>query len=322
MNVELFKNSIHIRTSPEGEVFNELDMEDLPDNIGISYNNVSGFMNLFQSEDGQTLINKAKLGELTLHIFPTDSVGITFEESEFLIENEETLKNANINFYQSWYNPSINYNLYFGSTIHSALDYLVSASKTETFPTNVKEKHFLTLNNHFRPDRVDLYDFYEELSSEDKSKFLCSFNFNEVFLEEEIFNSPETIGEYIYKDNIVNYYKNCLLEIISESSVISISEKSYKPILTGTPFIYWSLVTEQSYFPQLAFFDELGIDVNYFNIDYVDKFAVRAKIEELLSLSKEELLSTYNDAFVKAAENKQILINHITTIEQKIIAER
>ena len=326
MDKQLFKNSIQIRISPEGDIINELDMQDLPNNIGISYNNVLGFIKLFESEDGQILIEKAKLGNVNLHILPTDSVGIVDEELEFLINNKETLTNPNIWFYQSWYNSTINFNLYFGTTIHSALDYFISKCKVEVFPNNVKEKHFLTLNNHFRPDRVDLYEFYENLNIDDKNKFLCSFNFNNIFLE-ELFDTSQQINNCNYptydsfKENIITYYKNCLIEIISESSTISISEKSYKPILTGTPFLYWTYINEQSYVTQLAFFKKLGIDVNYFNIDYTDRFAVKEKIKELLELSTEELLVTYNEAFIKANKNKQILIEYIISIEEKIITE-
>jgi hypothetical protein len=322
MNTELFKNSIQIRISPEGDIINELDMQDLPNNIGISYNDVLGFIKLFESEDGQILIENAKLGKLTLYIVPTDSVGIVDEELEFLINNKETLTNPNICFYQSWYNSTINFNLYFGTTIHSALDYFISKCKVESFPNDVKKKHFLTLNNHFRPDRADLYEFYENLNVDDKSKFLCSFNFNGIFLEKKIFDSYEKIEKCIYKNNIVDYYKNCLFEIVSESSAISISEKSYKPILAGTPFLYWTFANGQSYLTQLTFFEKLGIDVNYFNIDYSDRFAVKEKVKELLALSTEELLLKYNDAFIKANKNKKILIDYITSIEEKIITER
>ena len=327
MDKQLFKNSIQIRISPEGDIINGLDMQDLPNNIGISYNNVLGFIKLFESEDGQTLIRNAKLEKLTLHILPTDSVRITTEELEFLIKNKETLKNPNICFYQSWYDSTINFNLYFGTTIHSALDYFISSCKIESFPNDVKQKHFLTLNNQFRPDRADLYEFYENLNIDDKNKFLCSFNFNKIMLE-QLFDASQPINNYIYanydsfKENIINYYKNCLFEIVSESSAISISEKSYKPILAGTPFLYWTFANGQSYLTQLTFFEKLGIDVNYFNIDYSDRFAVKEKVKELLALSTEELLLKYNDAFIKANKNKKILIDYITSIEEKIITER
>lgn len=327
MDRQLFKNSIQIRISPEGDIINELDMQDLPDNVGISYNNVLGFINLFESKDWQILIENAKLGKLTLHILPTDSVGITAEELQFLSDNKDTLTNPNIWFYQSWYNSTINFNFYFGTTIHSALDYFISICKIESFPNDIKQKHFLTLNNYFRPDRVDLYEFYENLNMDDKTKFLCSFNFNNIFLE-KLFDSSEKTNNCNYpnydsfKENIVNYYKDCLIEIVSESSTISITEKSYKPLLIGTPFLYWTYINGQSYLTQLAFFEKLGIDVNYFNIDYNDRFAVKEKIKELLLLSTEELLLKYNDTFVKANKNKQILIDYITSIEEKIITER
>jgi hypothetical protein len=108
---------------------------------------------------------------------------------------------------------------------------------------------------------------------------------------EELFDASQPINNYTYanydsfKENIINYYKNCLFEIISESSAISISEKSYKPILAGTPFLYWTFENGQSYHTQLTFFEKLGIDVNYFNIDYSDRFAVKEKVKELLTLS-------------------------------------
>jgi hypothetical protein len=319
MNVTLFDKSVDVKLSPDGNIINKLDMSNIPSVVSINYNNVSAIDNFLNTIDGRYIVDLVNRNIVTLNLFPLDSVGITTNELYYLSSNKEFFLKKNVNFYQSWYNNELNFNLYFGSTIHSAMDYLISISNGYDFDETKKTKHFLTLNNLFRPNRKDLFDFYNKLTELDKNKFLCSFNFENIILEKNVFSDSSTSGSKMYGNNIIEFYKKCLVEIVAESSHISITEKSYKPIIVGVPFIYWG--QSLSDFPQYEYFNQLGIDINYFNIDYTNIVNVKNKVTEILELPTTELLKKYKSSFDMALINKQKIINYIKSIENKIIRQ-
>jgi hypothetical protein len=317
MNTTLFDKSVDIILPPIGNIINTLDILNVPNVVSINYNNVSAIYDFLNTIDGRYIVDLVNNNTITLNLFPLDSVGITMDEFDYLQSNKEFFSKENVNFYQSWYNSELNFNLYFGSTIHSAMDYLISISSDYNFDINSKTKHFLTLNNLFRPNRKDLFDYYNHLTNSDKDKFICSFNFENVILENDVFSDLSTAGSKMYGNNIVEFYDKCLVEIVAESSHIAITEKSYKPLIMGTPFIYWT--NSLSDFPQYEYFNYLNIDINYFNIDYTDIVNVKDKVTEILALSPTELIEKYKSAFELATYNKEKIISYIKKIESKII---
>lgn len=317
MNVELFKNSVDILLNPEGLIKNYLNMENLKNVVSINYNNVESLEKFFETKDGLLILNKVKQNLIHLNLFPLDSVGVTNSEINFLIDNKDFFTKTNVDFYQSWIIKEINFNLYFGSTIHSAMHYILTQSENINFDFDKKQKHFLTLNNLYRPNRNDLFDYYSALNFNNREKFLCSFNFKNIYLEFDTFSQPHTIDLTMYGNNIIEFYNKSFFEIVVESSYISITEKSFKPLICGVPFIYWGVSIHS--FPQMEYFNYLGIDVNYFDIDYKTPSDLENKINEILNTPNDKLFTKYKSAFDKAKSNKEKIVKYIKNIENKII---
>ena len=98
-------------------------------------------------------------------------------------------------------------------------------------------------------------------------------------------------------------------------------------MLHGKPFLLWIyfiLENDWSLYPALGhsnvtrtmsmvlfwrkWYKSIGIDIDYFNIDYYNPNSIREKIIELCSMTLSEIEEKYKDTFEKAEQNK-ILIN-------------
>lgn len=307
----------HIRLGCDGNVVSKLDINNLPNKIIISYVGINELINFLKSEFGKELINQTNLNNINLVIYPTDSLCLSFDDYNSLAEYFSFLKRDNVKFYQSWYNEFVNFELYCGSHIHNALSLFINHFNDFSIDLEKKEKHFITLNNRWNSAREELFDFYINLNEFDKEKFYSSFNFKNIFL------NNNGITDNFYSDDVIKYYQKSFIEIITESHFDSITEKSYKPLIAGIPFIYWGVDSRYGlkdfYQNQILYFKEIGINVNYFNINYLDSDSVREKIKEVLQLSKEELIEKYKEAFEMADNNKKIILNHLKQIEQTII---
>jgi hypothetical protein len=309
-------NIVDIRLGCNGAIFYNLDSNKLPDTINISYVDVNELFDFLNSEFGKIITQTTLNDNLKVTIFPTDSLTLSPEQYYTMCENLDFITHKNVKFYQSWYNQYLNFNPYCGSHIHRALYNFIWNSENKNIDLNVKQKHFLTLNNRWNLAREELYDFYQSLVDDDKSKFYSSFNFKDLYLG----NIKDTND--LYGNNVIKFYDDSLIEIITESHYDSITEKSYKPLIAGIPFIYWPIddnyKVQDNYSNQMNYFKLLDIDVDYFNINYNNSENIKSKIKELLDLSNEELLKKYKPAFEKAEQNKIKIIAHLSNIEKEL----
>jgi hypothetical protein len=312
----LYNNSIDIEITPE-DLVNYLYEDTIPDVVNIAYCDLTDIIDLFNSPRGYEVLDKALKGEITLNLFPTDSVGLNQYELDYLKGHEVIFRKPNINLYQTWYDPDIKFKYHLGCTIHTALSSFIFYYKDVDFNPYEKTKHFLTLNNLHTPVREELFKLYDSLSDGDKEKFICSFIFSGIELDK---NLPSIMNEYesIFGKKGGSHYDTTLIEIVSESSEIAITEKSYKPLIIGIPFIHYINNLDGTNH-QVEYLKDIGIDTKYFGIDYSDKVNVENKIKELLSMTLDEIRDVYSEDFEKAKENKKIFLNFVSQIENDLI---
>lgn len=314
---DFYYNSIDVEISPEDKVLINFELDNIPDIVHICYCDITDIIDFFNSYEGGYILQKAMNSEISLKIFPTDSVSITEKEREYLVGHEVLFRKPNIKLYQTWYDD-LKFNYYLGCTIHSALDYFIDDFRSKEFDYKSKNLHFLTLNNLHTPDRENLYRYYNNLEKTQKDKFLCSFRFKGIELDK---NLPEILNSYnvIFGTKGGSHYENTLIEIVSESSDVAITEKTYKPLLVGIPFIHWIDNLNNRVHHQIEYLKDIGIDSNYFGIDYSNMSNVKNKITELLSLSVDEIVDRYEEDFIKAKENKIKFYSWVDSIENDLI---
>jgi hypothetical protein len=315
----IYKNSIHIEINPSNDFFFNFDINNIPNILNICYCDVTDIINLFNSPRGFKILKMGMDGKIKINLFPTDSVGITEYEKNFLVGHESLFRNSNINLYQTWYDFDLNFNYYIGSTIHSALSYFIDYFRNNDFDETKKEKTLLTLNNFHTPDREELFKFYISLHEKEKEKFICSFRFKKIYLD-NILKKEITPHTNLYNKNTINFYKNSLIEIVSESSYIATTEKTFKPLLAGVPFIHYIGDLDGTVFP-IQYTKEIGIDTTYFDIDYSDKKNILSKIKEILKMSNSEILKVYQKDFQKAKENKIKFYKFLDNITTNLILD-
>lgn len=318
-NESLYNKSINVEISPENEIYFDFYMDNIPDVVNICYCDVTDIIDLFNTIDGGILIQKVLNNELVLNIFPVDTTYVTLEERKYLIGHESLFKRKNVNFYQIWFDNYIQFKYHLGSTIHEALLYFIKKYRNYNFDYTKKHKHFLSLNNVHTPSREILYNFYNSLNQLDKEKFICSFRFKNIFLENKNFDEVFNNFSLVFGESIFPYYDSTLIEIVSESSRVAVTEKSFKPLLAGVPFIWWLFENSPQSSHQIQIFNSIGIDTCYFNIDYSDENNIKEKINELLLLSIDEIKIKYKKDFEKAEENKIKVFDYIDGITNDII---
>ena len=313
----IYKNSIHIEITPDDVVLYNYDDTNIPSPFNISFCDVTDIIDLFNSPRGFKILKMGMDGNLKLNLFPTDSVGITEYEKNFLVGHESLFRKPNINLYQTWYDFDLSFNHYIGSTIHDALAYFINYFRNTTFDKTKKEKTFLTLNNLETPDRLELYNLYQSLENNDKEKFVCSFIFKDIYLDK---GARDQLKQYkkFFGTNIIDFYQNSLIEIVSESSGIATTEKTFKPLLAGIPFIH-NLNNLNGIIYPIEFLKQIGIDTSYFDIDYSNRDNIYKKITELLNMTPEVILDVYKKDFEKAKENKIKFYNFIDKITNELI---
>lgn len=320
-NLKLYHSSINIEISSENEIFFDFTMDNIPDVVNISYCNVTHVIDLFNTLEGGILIQKVYNNEIHLNIFPVDTTYITADEKRYLIGHESMLKRPNVNFYEIWYDEDIRFKYHLGSTIHEALLPFIKKYRDYTFDYDKKDKHFLTLNNVHTPDREALFNLYETLSDENKQKFISSFKFANVHLENEKENFDYIFNNFniVFGKNLFPLYDSSLIEIVCESSYEAVTEKCFKPLLSGIPFIHWVYYSHRDKMHQIEIFKNIGIDTCYFGIDYSNKHNIGQKIQELLSMSIDEIQEKYKEDFEKAQLNKIKVFEWIDKITNDII---
>ena len=250
-------------------------------------------------------------GDLKLVFIESDSYPMFDIDVLTIKENDWFFKNKNIQLWQTSYvdDNTLEQNMYVGLQVHYAVRNLINVDYTHS--VNNFTKHFLTLNNKNKPDRERLYNVYSTL---DPRKFIASFNFKSIFLEKHLFNNDGAAKESIYGFNILNFYKQSLFEIVCESGKENVTEKSYKPLLLGVPFIPYS----DNVNSQINYFKHIGIDINYFDLDFNDIENVNKFVKKIVSMDIDTVRQTYEHVFIKAEENRTKIKNYFNYVKDKI----
>lgn len=288
--------------------------------IYIKYCYFAYIKKFIENEVFQNIINKFIDGDLKIVLIGDDVSFLKHNDVEYIKNHDWFFENNNLLFYQVSYittNQEFKQNLYIGIFVHYLLRHLLNESEYNHFQQNHK-KVFLTLNNRERRYRTILYNFYETLDNEEKQKLLASFNFKNIFLEKELFpgNAGDANYEHssLYTSDILKFYKNCMFEIVSETMGNLITEKTYKPLLCGVPFILYNEETIDI----INSYKNIGIDINYFDIDYSDIENVNLFVKNILSEDTNLIKEKYKSAFIKAEENKIKLHQHFLNVKEKI----
>jgi hypothetical protein len=228
-HLKLYNKIINIDITPENEVISNFKIDNIPNVVNICYCDVTDIIDFFNSLEGGILVQKIYSNEITVNILPVDTTYITNKEIKYLVGHESMFKRHNVNFYQIWYIPKIQFNYHLGVIIHEALSFFLKKYRNYKFDFSKKTKHFFTLNNYHTPYREDLYNFYKNLKKENQDKFICSFRFADISLKNESSGGFIQLDNYkkVYGINLFEHYDSCLIEIVSESSNVAVTEKTF-----------------------------------------------------------------------------------------------
>ena len=254
----------------------------------------------------------------SMNILPIDSYRISSIDRYIYKKNKKFLKSKNVNFYST---DKLDYdfeNIGWGTTILDSIYHLINADRTFD-----NSKHFLCLMGTQKPHRTRVYDFL--LEENIISKGITSARWKGVHI-----SSWKNYDKRI----LDNYYNSCLFEIVTESTEELVTEKTLKPLLYGVPFIlpflkegvgceektymdtifkeyltgeYSATLPNSRTLQIIEWLENIGIDINYFDIDYLNLNSIEEKIKELCSMSFEDILKTYSDTFKKAKQNQIII---------------
>lgn len=240
----------------------------------------------------QLLIDKVRQGKKIV-FFASDQEKPVMQ---FYNRWKDFIDHPNVNWFWSNYDVVNDFpkndKLYLGQVPHACLHYVIQQKNYNHYEQN-HEISILSLNNSNHPVREELHHFYQTLPDQCKQNMKVSFNFKNVILEEELFDDSAGRGEQtspihhydLYEQNVIEFYKKCLMEVIVESNAACVSEKTYKPLLLGVPFVLMSDVT--SYGGQLGYLNKFDIDINYFNLNLPSCTEKSATDETIAMLSLE-----------------------------------
>jgi hypothetical protein len=321
LNHTFFENSIYDQKKIIEKLINK-------EKVYISYSYFEFIQKFLENSLFNKFINNFVNNEIKIVLIPEEYFGVLADDFEYMKTHKWFFENKNLLYYQASYRTTehtITQNLYLGTNIHYLLRKLLK-NNSYNHLNQEHSKIFITLNNRDRPDRVLLYNLYDSLSNKDK--ILASFNFKNIFLEKKLFVETSNYtedGSYqygtinhstLYDQNLLDFYKECLFEILSESGSDGITEKTYKPLICGVPFIIYN----QNPIDIINYYKNIDIDINYFNIDYSNLENVNYFIKNTLSFSIEELKEKYKNVFIKANENKLKIFNHFNNVYNQIIS--
>ena len=121
-----------------------------------------------------------------------------------------------------------------------------------------------------------------------------------------------------------------MFDIVTPSGHNLVTEKTLKPLLFGKPFLLWmyhNLEDDSEDYGEFGhtgvtiamsrvlfwkkWYESIGIDITYFDIDYYNANCVKEKILELSAMSLSDVKQKYKDSFKKAEENKIKINNFI-----------
>lgn len=271
--------------------------------------------------EGSNLKNFVNSGN-KISFIPQDSYHISDIDKYIYEKNKPLLESENVNFYSTDKLADGFTNLFWGINI------LNIVNENELITADRKfngSKHFLSLMGVEKKHRQFLFDFLSEENL--LAKGIVSARWLGIS-PDVLKTKPHEVNDDIKyrKELLDSFYNNCLFEIVTESRESLITEKTLKPLLYGVPFIVsfktkddtkkcWesylvggnqSFITSAS-LQTIHWYKNMGIDINYFDIDYLNPNSIEEKIKELCSMSFKDILKKYKDTFEKAKQNQIII---------------
>lgn len=308
--------------------------------VRITYHLVDDiYVFLKNTKTGQDLLEKKIENKVNKIIFvQTDNYQVTYYE-QFIYNklNEEYLKKYDIQIYDTGFLSDNFTNITFGLTILSWMEQFYNI-KIKSEPI----RHFLTLNSRKKLNRILLHDFLNHHNL--FSKGLCSFHW--LYISPDILSNNFLSGQNVDTDkeehltyvsnqtlhtqDVISLYEKTLFDIVTPSGHNLVTEKTLKPLLFGKPFLLWmyhNLEDDSEDYGEFGhtgvtiamsrvlfwkkWYESIGIDITYFDIDYYNPNCVKEKILELSAMSLSDVKQKYKDSFKKAEENKIKINNFI-----------
>jgi hypothetical protein len=285
--------------------------------IFVLYNELTKLIEFLESKDSSLLVNKIKDNKIKVIFISDDSDFISKSDLDCFLRWESFFNQKNVKIiFSNFYKEIKNFDklLYPGIFIHFQINYLIKNSFSYNHLDYEKEYHFLSLNNKERPLRLQLFNFYKNLKEEQQNMVLCSFNFKNKYIEKSLFIDNTPNHPLLYDNNLLNFYKKSLFEILVETQDDVVTEKTYKPLLLGIPFILYS--DNSSY--QFNYFNNIGINIDYFYLKNKKRHEIESFMKHIFSLSIEDVKLIYRDAFKNAELNKTKIKNHIINIKTEV----
>ena len=161
-----------------------------------------------------------------------------------------------------------------------------------------------------------LFEFLEKNNL--LTKGICSFHWMKISpdisvdrFEGEINDDESHLekidNQILHSNTITPLYEKTLFEIVAPSGHNLVTEKSLKPFYTQLGYSEVTTTMSRVLFWR-KWYKSIGIDIDYFNVDYYNPNSIKEKIIELCSMSLSEIQEKYKDTFAKAEKNK-ILVN-------------
>lgn len=289
---------------------------------------------LHDTKEGKDLLKKNKEKKVEKIIFAqTDNYSADlYEQHIYEILESLYLSKYDIEIYDTGFLKDNFKNLNYGITILSWMEEFFNIS-CKTKPN----RHFLSLNSRQKETRMVLFEFLEKNNL--LTKGICSFHWmkispdipvdkfeGKISIKEES-HLEKIDNQILHSNTITPLYEKTLFEIVAPSGHNLVTEKSLKPLLHGKPFLLWfhmTLDNDWEFYTELGYsgvtttmsrvlfwrkwYKSIGIDIDYFNVDYYNPNSIKEKIIELCSMSLSEIQEKYKDTFEKAEKNK-ILVN-------------
>lgn len=293
---------------------------------------------LNNSKEGKRISQLLKDNKISATFIVQDVYEITELERWIYMKNDDILSLKNVTFLTTEKIKNRGEVIFPSFSIYSALEKNNSYQRNREFNGS---KYFLTLNGTEKPHRNYLYGFLNS-NSNIKHKSLNSFLWKGISPDIKNPQPPHfdvrTKNSQYDWDKLQMLYNSCMFEVVTESHPTLITEKTFKPILYGVPFLYFmknyrngdiykyneGLHDIDSYYGNSTLNlinmmrENYDVDVNYFNVDYTDSNGIENKIKELCSLSFDEIQTKYSDSFEKAEKNKKIITDYLNKIYEKI----
>jgi len=257
-----------------------------------------------------------------ISFIPQDSYDICDIDKYIYEKNKTFLESKDVNFYSTNKLDDTFENLFWGTNVLNIVNEneLITADRKFNY-----SKHFLCLMGVKKKHRQFLFDFLSEENL--LAKGILSARWLGIS-PDVLKTKPHMAGDNIKyrKELLDSFYNDCLFEIVTESKESLITEKTLKPLLYGVPFIVsfktiddtekcWESYLEggnpsfstSASLQTIHWYKNMGIDINYFDIDYLNPNSIEEKIKELCSMSFKDILEKYKDTFEKAKQNQIII---------------